>query len=252
MTLRFAVGHSVSDAGIATAEPYGLNRAAYAAGGAIMPVGDMLKYAAFHMGDGANEKGEQVMSGAALAAMRAVQAPKLGTDSAIGLTWHLDDVGDVRTVSHGGATVGQIARLVMVPEHDFALAVVTNANTGRQASSRIVEWALDAYLGARDDEPQRLSLSETELAAYVGLYARPYADIVLSLEAGELFMQQRIKQGFPDRDSPLPEPAPPVKIEFFEKDRIRPVSGYWNAEFVRKSDGTIGWLRRGMRIHARQ
>ena len=135
MTHRFAVGHNVSDTGTSTAQPYKLNRAAYAAGGAIMSVKDMLGYAAFHLGEGRNAKGERLLSSASLQAMQADEAPRKGTTGTIGITWHIDSAGAVRTLSHGGATVGQIARLTLVPEHDFALAVVTNANTGRGASA---------------------------------------------------------------------------------------------------------------------
>ena len=251
MTRRFAVGHSVSESGTTTAGPYALYRAAYAAGGAIMSVGDMLKYAAFHMGDGTNANGERVLSEARLKEMRTVQAPKLGADGWIGLTWHIDDVGEVQTVGHGGATVGQIARLVLVPEQKFALAVVTNADSGRQAASAIVDQALEQFLGAKTEHREALALSPAQLGAYVGVYSRPFADIVVTMKGGELFLQQIIKKGFPDNDSPLPEPAPPAAVEFFAEDQVRAVSGPWTAEFVRNPDGSIGWLRRS-RIHARQ
>jgi CubicO group peptidase (beta-lactamase class C family) len=251
MTRRFAVGHSVSESGTTTAGPYALYRAAYAAGGAIMSVGDMLKYAAFHMGDGTNADGERVLSEARLKEMRTVQAPKLGADGSIGLTWHIDDVGEVQTFGHGGATVGQIARLVMVPEKDFALAVVTNADRGRQAASAIVDRALEQFLGAKAEDREALALSPEQLEGYVGVYSRPFADIIVTMNGDELFLQEVIKKGFPDKDSPLPEPAPPAAVEFIAEDQVRAVSGPWTAEFVRNPDGSIGWLRRS-RIHARQ
>jgi CubicO group peptidase (beta-lactamase class C family) len=252
MTKRFAVGHQVSDSGTTTAAPYALFRAAYAAGGAIMSVGDLLKYAAFHMGDGTNAEGERVISPAALSEMQTAQAPKLGADGAIGLTWHIDDVGPVHTMSHGGATVGQIAQLVMVPERDFALAIVTNANTGRRATGEIVDKALELYLNVADEEPEAMPLSPAQLEAYVGVYSRPFADIKVTLEDGELLMQQILKEGFPDKDASPPDPAPPSAVEFFAEDQVRAISGWWSAQFVRKPDGNIGWLRYGRRIHLRQ
>ena len=252
MTKRFAVGHNVSDSGTTTAQPYPLYRAAYAAGGAIMSVGDMLNYAAFHMGDGTNAQGERVLSEAALAEMQTIQAPKLGADGSIGLTWHIDDVGPVRTIRHGGGTVGQISQLVMVPEQDFALAVVTNANTGGRATREIVDRALELYLDAKDDKPDAMVVDPEILEAYVGVYSRPFADVVVTLENDELLMQTILKQGFPDNDSTPPEPAPPAAVEFFAEDQVRAVSGGWTAEFVRKPNGSIGWLRLRSRIHPRQ
>jgi CubicO group peptidase (beta-lactamase class C family) len=252
MTKRFAVGHEVSGSGISTAAPYALFRAAYAAGGAIMSVGDMLKYAAFHMGDGSTADGVRVISEAALAEMQTIQAPKLGADGSIGLTWHIDDVGPVRTMRHGGATVGQIAQLVLVPERNFALAVVTNANTGRRATAEIVDRALELYLDAANEEPEAMALSSRQLESFVGVYSRPFADVIVTLEDGELMMQQILKEGFPDQDTPPPDPAPPSAVEFFAEDQVRATSGWWTAQFVRDSDGKIGWLRYGRRIHMRQ
>lgn len=252
MTLRFASGHNVSASGVETAEPWALYRAAVGVGGAIMTVGDMLKYAAFHMGDGTNEQGKQIMAAETLQQMREEQAVKVGSDDMIGITWHLSDVDSVRTVGHGGGTVGQISRLVLVPEHNFALAVVTNANSGRTAAPKITRFALEQYLGAVTKDPEPKKLTSAQLAEYVGTYSRPFMDIEVTPQEGHVELQVVIKQSFPDPDTPPQDPGPPAEFGFFENDRLIAIGGMTQAEFIRHEDGSIGWLRLGSRIHVRQ
>jgi CubicO group peptidase (beta-lactamase class C family) len=250
MTRRFAVGHNVSDDGISVAEPWPLYRAVWAVGGAITNVGDMLKYAGFHMGDGRNAEGARVMKQQSLAAMQAVHAPKIGTDDMMGLTWHLSDVGSKRTVSHGGGTTGQNSVLLMVPEEDFALAIVTNANSGRALRTEVSRWALEYYFGAKDELPQPRLLTPDEVAQYTGTYSRPYMDVFVTAEDGRLMIQSVIKQGFMSDD--LPAPPPPSEFGLYADDRIIEMDGKARGEFVRKADGSIGWLRLPTRINVKQ
>ena len=52
MTHRFAVGHSMGDAGPEVATPWAIPRALYPAGGIVCDAGELLRYARFHLGDG--------------------------------------------------------------------------------------------------------------------------------------------------------------------------------------------------------
>jgi hypothetical protein len=111
---------------------------------------------------------------------------------------------------------------------------------------------LELYLDAANEEPEAMALSTRQLEPFLGVYSRPFADIIVSLENGELMMQQILKEGFPDKDTPPPDPAPPSAVEFFAEDQVRATSGRWSAQFVRNPDSDIGWLRYGRRIHSRQ
>ena len=48
---------------------------------------------------------------------------------------------------HGGGTKGQISLLVMVPEHDLAVAVLTNADQGGLITDEVRRWVLKELLG---------------------------------------------------------------------------------------------------------
>ena len=252
MTRRFAVGHMVSDEGIRVAEPWPLYRAAYPAGGVITSVAQLLKYASFHLGDGTNGEGERILSHQLLADMQAEHAIKIGTDDWMGLTWHLSDVGAARTVSHGGGTLGQVSLLMLVPERDFALAIVTNANRGGIVARGVSRWILEEYIGVVSTDPVVLEATDAELTEYSGVYRRPMADVEVVVESGRLMLRQIPKQGFPTRDSPVRPPGPPSAFGLYADDRIVQIDGAVRAEFVRRPNGSVGWLRLGGRIHIMQ
>ena len=89
----------------------------------------------------------------------------------------------------------------------------------------------------------------------MGRYRRPFADIELGLLGGRLIGQITYKGGFPDKDTPPPPPPPPMALTLCESDRLLildgPAQGQ-TVDVVRKSDGTIGWLRASSRIHVRE
>jgi hypothetical protein len=89
----------------------------------------------------------------------------------VGISWMLEDIGGVRMVGHGGNTSGQQSAFEMVPERDFAIAVLTNADpNGYQTHQQMVNWALESYLGISRHDPDPLKLSEQELAQFVGTF----------------------------------------------------------------------------------
>lgn len=249
MTKPYVVGHNNAAKGISVAQRWALYRAAWAAGGGIMTAGDMLKYAAFHLGDGTNSDGEQVMQPASLLAMQATQAPKVGTEDAIGITWHLSSVGNLKVVTHGGATNGQQAYLLLIPEKDFAITVLTNAGNGRALHREVIAFALEQYFDAKNPEPILQTRTQQELVEYVGLYSRPFRDLKITVVDGQLMIQAIPKQSFLGNE--IAPPSPLRAFSFFETDRIVDKSGNFKAEFIRNEDGSIGWIR-SSRIFVKQ
>lgn len=254
MTYRFAVGHNVGDEGAQIARPWPLPRAAYAGGGITCHVKDLLRYASFHVGDGKTEDGTQLLTPESLSMMQSTQAP-VWNDETWGLTWGLDVKNETRLVGHGGGTAGQISLLTLVPEHRFAVAVFTNANSGGFVTNDVTKWALKEYLGLEKPDPEPIEATEEELAEFVGRYSRPMMDLELGMLGGRLIAQATYKAGFPTKDSPPPPPPPPTTVGLCEKDRLIVLDGMMKdatGEVIRKPDGSIGWLRFGGRIHIRQ
>ena len=251
MTHRFAVGHRVSDEnGPEVLRPWYLARALFPVGGLACDVKEMLRYARFHLGDGS-----PLLERGSLREMHSTHFDKVGTDGEMAITWHVTEVGSTRVLGHGGGTLGQISLLQFVPERDFAIVIVTNAGRGRQITRDVSRWAMKEYLGLEITDPEPTTPQPDGGDAYAGSYRRPFADVEVSLDGDVLVLERMVKQGFPTQDSPVPPPPPPARFQFFETDRIVMLDGPMKgttAEFIRKDDGSIGWLRFGGRIHIRE
>jgi hypothetical protein len=249
MTIRFAVGHTESAKGPQVARPWPIGRYAHAAGGVISTARDLLTYAQFHMGAGA----EGVLSAETLRRMHAAVLTKHGTDEEMAVTWHVSEAGGVRRVSHGGATVGQQALLTMAPERRFAVALLTNAGSGSRLNREVTRRAMKEFLGVEDRDPTPLA-AQPDLTSYAARYSRPFSDVVVTVENGTLYVQAIPKRGFPNASAPVPPPGPKVSYAFYAKDRAIATAGKQRGsriDFIRGGDGSLGWVRVGGRIHRR-
>jgi len=251
MTHRFVVGHNVTEDGAKVVRPWPLPRSAWPAGGITCHVKDLLCYARFHLGDGRVNDDTRLLSAESMAQMQSPQVTTWG-DEAIGLSWGIGKVGEARRLWHSGGTTGQVSLLMLIPEHDVAIAILTNANQGGLVTQDISRGALKEYLGLEVPDPKPIESSEEELAQYVGRYSRPYAEIELGMLGGKLVGQATTKGSFPTKDTPPPPAPPPMSLARCQKDRLLvldgPVKGF-TVDIVRKEDGSIGWLRFGGRIH---
>jgi CubicO group peptidase (beta-lactamase class C family) len=279
MTHRFAVGHNVEEGGSAqVARPWPLVRSGYAAGGLVCHVHDLLRYARFHLGDGVPEgigvaedvavsedvapeedttgpeKGTRLLSEESLAQMTTPQVTVWGND-AWGLSWALSQVGGLLEISHGGGTNGQISLLGLIPERDFAFAVLTNAGLGGFLTREVRRWLLKEYLDLEVSEPQPIESSPEELAQYAGLYQGYFTDLELGMLGGRLAGQVTYKRGFPSEKEPPPPPPPPFSLARCEEDRLLVLDTRFKdatGDVLRRPEGSIGWLRISGRLHARQ
>ena len=252
ITHRFAVGHGVGEEGTSVARPWPLPRAAYAAGGLVCPIKDLLCYARFHLGDGTAEDGTRLLTPDSMSLMHKPQVTIWGENESVGLTWFINDENGIRKLSHGGGTVGQVSLLTLVPENHFAIAIFTNANEGGVVTGEVSRYALEKYLGIQSKKPAPIESSVEELAPYVGRYVRPFAELELGILAGRLIGQIIFKEAGLSKD--VPPPLPPISLALYEKDRLIVLDGPAKdarVDVIRKSDGTIGWLRWG-RIYKRK
>ncbi|MEM7114820.1 MAG: serine hydrolase domain-containing protein [Chloroflexota bacterium] len=254
MTHRFAVGHRVTPDGPVVQGPWPLPRAVHAAGAICCSAGNLLRYAAFHLNNGKAESGQQLLAAEAVEQMRTPQRPVGDMMEAIGLSWFLDRVDGVWTASHGGATVGQLSQLVLVPERNFAFSIMTNADYGRVFNKELSGWILAHYLGLESEKVEPMATSAEMLAEIVGRYERPFQDLDLTVENGRLHLAVTFKQSFPNPDTPVPPPLPPMPLELISPNCFRVLDGPMKHQLVsiiHDDDGVIGWIRYGGRIHRR-
>jgi CubicO group peptidase (beta-lactamase class C family) len=255
ITHSFAVGHSVTAGKAQVARPWALERAIYPAGGIICPVRDLLRYARFHLGDGRAEDGARLLTPESLSLMHSPQAA-VWEGEAWGLAWSiLDELEGARQVRHGGGTKGQISSLVLIPEHDLAIAVLTNADRGDVITDQVRRWVLKELLGLEAPKPEPIEAEEEELAAYAGRYHGYYTDLDLGILAGRLVGQVTYKRGFPNEDVPPPPAPPPMSVALCSKDRLLVLDGPAKdatGDVIRGADGSISWLRFSGRLHVRE
>jgi CubicO group peptidase (beta-lactamase class C family) len=247
---RFAAGHLTRNGTPTLQRPF-VPSSSVTAGGVGLCITDLLTYARFHMGDGTAANGERVLKRESLELMRTAQAHKQSTDDDIGIAWHLRQVGAIRTASHGGTLSGHILLLEIVPERNFAIAILTNSNVGWRLIQDVERNALESYLGvtyARNQAIAHRGLVETlpnveplahqpDPAPYVGTYARPTNTVVVRVEGKQLIAQDHSASGRPGADMP---------IAFFGPDRAVVTDGTergQSIEFVRDSTKNVKWIR---------
>ncbi len=251
ITHRVAAGHEAvygaAPAQPAVARPWGLSRSGNALGGLVCSVNDLLRYAHFHL------HGGPLLRAETLAQMHAPRVPAANGDF-MGVAWFIREVDGVRVLRHGGATNGQAATLVLVPAHNFALALLTNSDRGDELHRALARRALALYPGLQEADPQPIAASADQLAPLPGEYRAAANILTLYLQAGELWLQDTPRGGFPTPDSPPPPAPPPVRAALCGVDRLLlldPPRQGGLGEFLRGPDGSLAWLRLGGRIHAR-
>ena len=255
ITHSFAVGHIVVEEKAQVARPWALDRAILPAGGIACHVKDLLRYARFHLGDGRAEDGTRLLSTESLTMMHSPQVT-VREGEAWGLSWGIvDEIEGARQLRHGGGTRGQISLLVLVPEHDLAVAVLTNADPGGSITDEVRRWVLKEILGLEAPRAEPIDAEEEELAQYAGRYRGYYTDLDLGVLGGKLEGQVTYKRGFPNEDVPPAPAPPPMSVALCDEDRLLVTDGPAKdalGDAIRRSDGSIGWLRFSGRLHERE
>ncbi len=218
MTRRFAVGHTLEEDGTITpSRVWAIPRANAAAGGMSATAADQIRWARFHLGDGTTWDGTRLLSTETLHRMQqpTVSMPGSALGDHVGISWLLRDVDGLRLVTHGGTTHGQHSEFVLAPERNFALISMTNCGpNGPQFNDKLLEWALEHYLGVTEPEPVPLDLSDEALAQYVGTYETIIVFCEVTARDGQLALSIRVKPemletlreaGSNDDEEPSPE-----------------------------------------------
>ncbi|MCO5223056.1 MAG: beta-lactamase family protein [Thermomicrobiales bacterium] len=241
-----AVGHlEGGEQGIRVAAPFQIPRRANPAGGIISNVAEVLRFARLHIGDGEFD-GVRILKPETARMMR-----QLHTEADFtrrwGLGWSLREINGVRAVEHVGSTNGFMGRLCVIPERDFALTILTNAETGGSVHSAIYAHILQQVVGFRRNPPAPVVLDRAQLARFEGHFFTGLADILIELNGSGLVMHRmnidpftrEITERPPARLSPISE-----TIFAIEEG---PLSGGFG-ELILNEDGSVRFLRAGGRL----
>lgn len=265
MTRRFAIGHDQNpeDGSITVSRPWAIPRSSAPAGGISANAADQIAWARFHLSDGRASDGTQVLAEELAAKMKQPTVEMRGSaiGDAVGISWMLRDVDGVRLVSHGGDTLGQHAAFVTAPERDYAFICMTNCGpNGSLLSNELGRWALQAYLGIDDADPEPVKLAADALADYEGTYETIAATctisqdgdggLLLDIEAKPEMMAQLREAGEEEPDSP----TMPLGLLPGDGDRYiisggpaKGMKGY----FTRDAAGRVDGVHAGGRLASR-
>jgi hypothetical protein len=256
---RFAAGHTTRDGKTTLQRPFSPS-ASLTVGGVGLDITDLMTYARFHLGDGTGANGERVLKRETLELMRTPQAHKQATDDDIGLAWHIRKVGPIHTYGHGGTLGGHILLIELVPERNFAIGILTNANTGWQLIQDVEREALRSYLGVTYAPNQAIAhrglveslpwaqplAKQPDAAPYVGSYLRPSNTYAVRVEGGKMF----VKDTPNNRNGNGRE----YGVAFYGPDRVVVLDGPdkgQSIEFVRDDAGKVTWIRVTGRVAVR-
>ena len=256
MTQKFALGHvKDKDGNLKVVRPWAQGRATGPSGGVVSSPADQMLYAQFHLG--AHPEGKSVLSSETVQFMQQPLAEAATMASHVGVSWLLDDINGVKTVAHGGTMIGQTSAFLMVPERGFAITVLTNGgDEGKLVHRRLTKWALQELVGLEKATPETQELPDESLDELAGQYSYySYGTIDISRSGKGLTLEW----------APLPEVLkknPEIAGQFPEPLSIRPIGGLkfiadegplagYTIDFVRRADGSIGWMRMGGRAQTR-
>jgi CubicO group peptidase (beta-lactamase class C family) len=261
MTRRFAVGHNRGEDGtLSIARLWRRSRGDNPGGGIASSVADQLRWARFHLGGGRAESGARVLPAEVLRGMQqptvALRASTLG--DAIGIGWFLREVDGVGTVGHGGSANGQFAELLTVPERGFAVVALANAGPdGTNCNQAIVRWALQAWLGVVDRDPEPLPYDEARARELVGRYETDAQAFTIATDGATLTLEGGIKPEIrAAADKELPPDIPPADLGLLpgDGDEYAVTSGALTGQrgyFTRNERGTVVGVDLAGRLYRR-
>jgi CubicO group peptidase (beta-lactamase class C family) len=278
--LPHAAGHATTGAEPAVpVSPLFLPRNADPAGGLWSTTHDQLRYARSHLG----QRTAGVRPLLQPETLQSMRTPQVFITSPqpirLGLSWLLNDVGGVPVMIHDGDTFGLHADLFLAPEHDFAFVLLTNAiPAGAIVAQPVLAEALVRYgltpapgaapAGAdggpapappgQPAVPPALALPPEALAAYAGRYRIPPATIELRVVGDALLACSEIEL-VPGQIVPTSPTTPSGALELpqglpvtFVREDVATISlagqPAGTFAFVRRPDGSVGWMRSGVRL----
>jgi CubicO group peptidase (beta-lactamase class C family) len=172
---RAAVGHEAGSRGKQQPLRKWLPRSIAPAGASLCASArDLIRFAKLHLDEGRAANGAQILSPSSVKAMQEEQVLFPGEeDLSMGLGWVLHNWSGTKILWHSGGTLGQLAFVYVIPEHRFAVSVLTNS----RASGRLIDdlcKELFRGLGIKAPDDPRLPEEDPEidLAVYAGRYER--------------------------------------------------------------------------------
>lgn len=252
ITHRMTLGHREQGGATRVIRPF-QTTSSTTAGGVMTSITDLMRYARFHLSNGAGADGKPYLTRALLADMQTARVRKNSTGDEMGIGWHLRPVGGVPTAAHGGTLNGHCLLVELVPSRNLAFTILTNHTDGWRLVQEVEGAILKTFEGVAlsPNQPighrgvnEAMTFHSTALAIqpgldqYVGTYRRPPVGTVeVRLDGGRL----NVSGGGPAGTT----------LAFYGPDVAYATTGSYPGspfEFVRAPGGGVGWIRVNGRI----
>ncbi|MVU83750.1 serine hydrolase [Nocardia sp. ET3-3] len=258
---RAATGHllrSLDEGPIRTPVPH-LPRAFGAGGGIASTARDVLSLAHVFLDEGRSLDGTRLLSPAAIDEMLNSRVPlpdpyMFGPAWALGLIvcdWHGETV-----YATDGSTIGQNARLRILPDHDLAVTVLTNGGPREPFAAKIFDAILSAFGAPGPPDPPKPDPALTlELPRYEGVYARPGTEFEVTARSGSLHVSFALDPmharflGKPDR---LDYDLLPISETHFLMPPASPLEDPQTLALYDFTDGRARYLHTNSRVFPRE
>jgi hypothetical protein len=129
---------------------------------------------------------------------------------------------------------------------------LTNSDDGGMITDNLLKWAMEIYFDTALPVPTHSQKPDSDLKEYAGTYDLPLSAFTLSVKDGYLVQNEIPRGGFPTPKTPPGPPSPPVRLAFYDQDRVigldEPGKGALG-EFLRDNKGSLAFFRIGGRVH---
>jgi CubicO group peptidase (beta-lactamase class C family) len=192
ITRPHAVGHFLKNRaeGHLPAHGYSFPRYVNGTGGVVTSTRELLRFAALHLGKGKLD-GTRLLSAKSAKAMQQPIIEAGDFHRSYGLGWCIHDYPEFRTISHGGATRGFRANLTVIPDKEFAIAILANGDAGSRAIQEIEAWALKRLIDFERPVPSAVEPGPGQLQDVAGTYVRHDGAFTISAVDDRLEMTAR-------------------------------------------------------------
>lgn len=191
MTYPLTTGHRIENNMAVVIRPAFNNTAMWPGGSVYSNVGDLARFVIALMNEGRLE-GKQALAPMAVAKLPAPHVTLPGTtDVNYGYGLMSYNYRGVRVTQHGGASTGYGSTIQLVPEHKFAVIVLTNRSG--ETLPRATDKATELLLPLKPPEPEVTNSapppSEAEMAGYVGRYSHAPQTWEVFVKEGKLWLK---------------------------------------------------------------
>ena len=175
----------------------------------------------------------------------------------IGICWFLREVDGIRAIEHGGSAHGQFAQLLIVPERNFAVVSLSNAENGVLFNQTVIRWALKNYLGLIDSDPEPMAFDAMRAQESVGSYQNAFMTLTIETAGAgmkvDIHIRPEIRAGAKTALPPDPEPSD-MGLLPGDKDEYIITNGAYKGQrgiFTRDKSGVITGVDLAGRIFKR-